>query len=424
MASYTFDFKKSKQAIEIYDDINGVWIHETGIRPKKTDLQGVFSFKGKYRNAIEIITENFRASKLKEFYGFEAIVLYNSEVDDPGDIKYQVSTDNGANWLYFDSANWVVAGPSDFNDLETMDIEFKNLSAVSKQVKFKIVLEPSADQFDAPILQSIRIHHELENYVWGEDIQRSMKHFVENNIRPELIAAQMIEEDSIQIMINTEFRVKEVLAIYNLNTDPDRQTNIFDSLVLIPLTIDEFGNQLYRYEAILTGTQPEGDTIEVNYVGVAPVFIAADDEEIIAKLPVFVLRFSGEVTENKKYRNYDRKLELSETTYRVRQQPTFNDVDAEISAMTKYGVDSMAMIKAAERILSDYIPGDKRPIKSEMTGETIHVFDYFPSEDRSDKKSGKAEKASRFLIGCREWVNLDYKETLAATENVIRVENL
>jgi len=57
-----------------------------------------------------------------------------------GEVYYQLSSDGGSTWNYWDGGAWVVAGAADYNEAAVVDSNIASFSAASNNIKFKAFL--------------------------------------------------------------------------------------------------------------------------------------------------------------------------------------------------------------------------------------------------------------------------------------------
>ncbi|MEW6556028.1 MAG: hypothetical protein AB1349_01585 [Elusimicrobiota bacterium] len=396
-----------------FDDVKIAFVPPI-IKLKRTDGNGRFAWDGKFQGPAEIICPNFQAGGLTELFAFEEYCEYNG-----GNIMYQLSNDNGKKWFYWNGASWIET-VLDFNTAEEID---KNISSfpltAERQIKLKMKLSPSTDFLNSPELKIIALHYELD-YDWFEDIKRTLKHYLENNFSPKLTSAMVIPIDTALIVLNTNFQVRDITGVYNLTADPNRLVNIFSSLEQIETGKDQNGEPIIENRINLSSIQSANSIIEVCYRGTVPVFLSADEDFQVARLPSILVEVPS-VTENLSLRNFDRKTERSQTNFiaRTRQQPVWYDAQIIISCISESELESLKMVQELQRIFN--IKDMK--LVSEASGEELEVYDLSPFTDSDRPTIGLSVKQINFILCGRYWLG-KYEEKELAQELELNVQQI
>ena len=177
-AKYYTPYEYYNESIWILDDTKIV-VSNDSFTLRKKGLDGKWNQFGTYEEA-EFVLPNFRADSLVEIYSLDC----NAIIQKDSDILFQVSVDNGITFLFYNGSIWQTATSLDFSTIEEINqgigvLPFQN----EKSLRFKIKLIPSSDFKFTPILNAFVFYYSVK-YNHYEDIKRSFKRFVENNINP------------------------------------------------------------------------------------------------------------------------------------------------------------------------------------------------------------------------------------------------
>jgi hypothetical protein len=86
-------------------------------------------------------TESYSATEVDTWSSF-----VENASKDGGEIYYQLSDDNGATWQYWDGADWITAGTTDYNTASTVNINISEFSTSTGQISFRAFLESDGSQ--------------------------------------------------------------------------------------------------------------------------------------------------------------------------------------------------------------------------------------------------------------------------------------
>ena len=368
MASVYYDFTTFENDVAFSDEIVTV---DGIIRLRKTDEATgiVFDGSGTFKEGTALLP-NLVFKDVIEFVGFETEEIYNLDTDGDrlGEIKYQVSKDDGTTFLYHDGTSWVVATlPTHFNTKEEVDEFITDLTPFpERRIKFNIRITPSTDGKFSPLLVNILLHYQVRTD-FIEDFKRSIKRYLDSNLSVRITDRIEMPATSVTVtLFDTSFSINTVFSVFNLTTDPGRIINLFSSLAGSTIT--------------MTGSQTAGDVIAVNYEGDAPVFLAADEDFQFTQVPAFVVEIPT-IIENKELRSGDRKLDRqnSKLIVRERLQRLFNDVTVIVSCIDKRETGSIRMAQELARVLQY-----QKSFASEGTGADFTILDFQPltADDR------------------------------------------
>lgn len=366
-----------------FDDEDLV-VEEGAIFLRRRDATGNFDPSGTFSASEEIILENIIADGITEFFGFEEISYIPEDTDGVilGQIDYQISVDAGATFLYWDGGAWSAAGATDFNQDDVVAANISTLPLENpRQVQLKVRLQSLEVEMATPALFEVNIFVEYR-FNDLEDIKRSLKQYIDDNINIFLFAFERLATDTDTFTLDTDFGIREVLAVYNLTTDPNKQTDIFASNV---------GNTIN-----LTAPQTTGDKLEIQYHGTAPVFLRAADEDFTpSELPAIVVTVDPYL-EDKEFLRDGRTLKernFATGIARKRLPPVYMEGAVEIRSVSELVHASLALSAAVDELFQF----DKN-VTSIMTGEPMPITNYESIADESATLTSMFVKAAAFNI--------------------------
>jgi type II secretory pathway pseudopilin PulG len=104
---------------------------------------GCFWEGGLYSIEVPTIQPNssYLVNNVNQWSGFT-----ETATKDGGEIYYQLSSDDGDTWRYWDGLAWVLAGENDYNIASVVDANIINFATSSEQILFKAFLESDGTQ--------------------------------------------------------------------------------------------------------------------------------------------------------------------------------------------------------------------------------------------------------------------------------------
>jgi len=222
---------------------------------------------------------------MKRWVGFMADVKHfkNRAGTQLTDVRYRLSAD-GVNELYWNSgANaWVPAAPNNWNTEAEVANNIAAFPASTQTIQVVLNLKTD-DASVTPEVRALRLLYEsdleeLEDYVW-----RSLLPSMRSQIRP--IGEHAIEMaaagasiDLNTYPIETPYDIVGIDAVYDIDADPRKLTNLFDSY-----------NDATKVIA-LTGAIPGGNTALIRFL-YAPVLAVTTHQDYIEleKVPEILL---------------------------------------------------------------------------------------------------------------------------------------
>lgn len=352
-----------------------------------------FELLGKYRPA-KVVLENFKANALAELYGFQAQEITTGDFG--GSVGYQLSNDNGTSWLVWDDAfsAWVPPIGDVFMSAALVDRRIPQFPLTSaRQLRVRVLLTPTADGKKTPKLDRVTFYVEHQ-YDFQEDLVRSLKHYLEQRIQ---VSAKFYDEAASPVTTVTVevdwAQVLEPIRVYNLTTDPDRTANLFASVL----------------GKVITLAAPQVGALEVAFVGVPKVFIAADEDFQLSTIPSIVINVPT-IVERRELRNgngeVDRATERREARTRVGR--VFFDATTLLGCQSALKREALVMADAIVRIMSQ-----DRVVPSEAIGEDMTVVTALPVSQAD--QVGRALYASNVSValGGKAWLAPGERKNIA-----------
>ena len=360
-----------------YDPIK-VAIANDVIKLRPHDSAGAYRYNGAYETS-EIEFSNLRIDALIKFYGIkiEGIIPENT------DVKFQISTDQGANYYYYDTntSSWIIS-PTDFNTVDDFNSGVDNLVLQSKNIRLKCKIETNGAGDATPILYAIYVDYEVR-YNVQEDLKRSLKYYLKNNLRPiykqgmiPALATSLIDFDP------EDFEVKEIIAVYNISNDPDRLNNIFSVYA---------GGQI-----TLTQIVPANDTIEIVYEFLPKIILSVDHDFEETVLPRIVINCSNS-TENFIFTSVAETYEVYKDKILGRVEPIMKDIMVDIFSLAAHEVEEYAIAGAIDELLQY-----NTKIDSLASGLPINIVKYDPMDNLDVVSMGLQTSKSRFIAAVQE----------------------
>jgi len=319
-------------------DQNLVCVLDSGFKLRQHLPSGVYSPDGVYEDAT-ITFPAFSPSKLGEIIGVD----YAANIPDGTDIQVRLSTDNGTQFQIYDilTSLWRSANPDEFNSIDDINSGMSTLSLdPNRTITIQVKLFANHVMAYTPILNCFVFYFELEEYTPYQDIGRSIKIFIEDNLSAKLRYARKVITISNIIQLDVNFNVKEIKSVYNLTTDVSRVYNIYDSY--------DNNTKVITLSAMVY----PGDIVEINYRGCPEVIICQDPDYEESDLPRILIEIT-EITENS-YGTFF--LHMNENpsnneNVRMRQVPIQKDYRIVIESLCPSGLDSYAYAHSLDKLL-------------------------------------------------------------------------
>jgi len=370
----------------VYDDSN-IAIMTDHARLRKKDSNNMWCYTGKFEDSATLVLQNWIANAITSLYAFEIEVEYDEDIDGNslGTIGFQISDDNGVTWYWWTGAAWATA-TTDWNTEDEIDANIGTFNfSGKKQLALRVKLSSSSDNKHSPRFKKARLHHDL-NYDWLDDFKRTLKHYIEDNMRAEGLYREQLTTTTDTVTIDTDFVLEDVYAAYNLTDDPYRNNNIYQSNIGSIVT--------------LSAAQDEDDIVEVRFLGSAPVFIAVDSDYQVSELPAIIIQVPT-VDEIRELRSDNRVIERHRSSYEAKErlQPVWLNATTLVSCQSELEHVSIAMSQSLDEIFQY-----GNTVVSEASGEAFDITDYSPVSDKSTISSGLYVKEATIAISGKSWL--------------------
>jgi len=376
--------------IKVYNSYNSTWdmpiyddslacILDYGFKLRKHLQNGVFSFTGDYEDTTFTFPV-FNALKLDKIIGID----YGGTVPDGTDVKFRISTDNNNSYQIYDVLTfaWRAAVGDEFISLDDLNSGMSILSlAPNNTFSIQMKLFANHEKVLTPVVSCIVFYFELRDYIPYQDLARSVKRFIEQNLNAKLRYADKATTISNIMTLDVNLNVKEIKSVYNLTTDSIKVYNLYDSYDELTKTIT------------LNAMFAPGDVLEVNYYGCPDVMICQDPDYEESSLPKILIEITG--VEENPYGTFYLHLNenpSSDDYVRMRENPIQKDYRVITEALCPSGLDSYAYAHALDKLLRGI-----RKIDAIESGAIISCVD-FNHFDRFDVVSNNLKvKRTNFV---------------------------
>lgn len=144
-----------------YDDPEAVSCSDVGNESECSEQSGCSWVSGSYPTTTPAITPvgSFSASGIETWDGFS-----ESAVKNGGEIYYQLSSDNGSTWQYWNGSNWAEAGSGDHNIASVVDSRISSFDTSNNRIKFRAFL--ASDGSQQVELDNVSISYSGADSVW------------------------------------------------------------------------------------------------------------------------------------------------------------------------------------------------------------------------------------------------------------------
>ena len=393
MPPYTFTFSRHAAPVISYDE-EVLWLSGNGsIRLRRVEADGGYAPGplGLYPSiGGVVITGNIMASGLVGFYSFEENVKI--ELDDDGNelgaVGYQVSVDGGATWIYWDGATWSAPGPDDWNSMVEVDAGLPQLD-VTKQYRFRARIKPDSACDHCPSLYSLTVGLDYR-YAFLEDMVRTLKRYIESNLSIVLASMRKLETPGQTFVLQSDFTVTTVYAVYDITVDPETTNNLYQSYDPV--------NKIVTMNSVVAA----GHVVKVYFAGSCGVFIVSADEDLqISTIPA-VYVFHGEGADEKQFNLSGEEIEktISRMKARKGRPPKWKAIGFEVMAVATEPNSALAMNSALDILLNDEV---EHFIYSLAIGEKLKLIEYDLMKTSSEGMQGTFGKSVSFKLVAPVW---------------------
>lgn len=332
----------------------------------------------------DVIFPNFTGDGLDDLFGFEEESINSFSVLNVGlniegetvstpninadgsvsastSILYQVSTDNGVSWQYYDSGtspNWSSGGADDSTFSTAQEIASGisalewDVSTSKKQFRLKARLIPSSDSKEAPALLSANLYFEYVHFDLEEDIKRSLKSHLEDNlVVNEILKYNLTSASSVSLDVDeqaTTLTYSNAKA-FNLTDSPGRTRQLSTSLS---------GNTL-------TFTVAQTGVVEVIVDVTVPIFLSSGAFTQLSTSRALIVDIS-EVRTLAEFEGLPRRVTPGNDSpvrepvgypvdsYRVRDYPSMVQITADLICQSTRERQALGMAAALRKMFDHY----------------------------------------------------------------------
>jgi len=377
----------------------------THLELKRTDFTGQVHPRGTIVPASGIATFPVIPGTHIEKVNGLSVLGELGKIDDPTSAQYgdpltnvsiRVSTDGGTTYKYWTGAVWATAGANDFGEVEASAANVQSLPLEHpRRVKFQLRLEADAELKHSPKVYSLLVFLEYE-FDWAEDLKRSIKLLLDTH-ELSLEAAQSLAQASAEIILNTPFEVVDVLGAFDVDSDPGFLYNLKSGWTKTQTGTDENGDPIWEVKVQLSASVSAGNRVWVRYTGRCPVFIGADADMRVSRIPAYVLRMPT-------VRELDFRDGSSEVERRgdqdalLRDQPYQYEASCEAVSLAADERDALRMASTVSALLR------KEELISKATGQAMPVYDVGEFAEQTAVGIGLYAKSTPFLVAGRQWI--------------------
>jgi hypothetical protein len=372
MPAYTYNFI-NRRGEYVYDS-SYVLVEWAECRLVRRDAAGNYALDGLfYESTVEL--PGWGGDAITEFTSVD----WNFSLPEGTSVTFQLSTDGGTAWQYYDGAAWQPsAGPSDWMSYDNLGNGLPSITG--KRMKLKMKLTPNEDGTRTPLVRFLEVYYEgVWNYF--EDLKRSLKRYIDENLYVDLAWGKKIVSPTTSFTLDTDWEVISVSAVYDLTNDPYKITNLFsayDSSTKI---------------VTLTGAVQTAE-LETNYTGKCPVFLSADDNLTLSELPAIVVQLPLAREDRYRPKNlFSYEYMVSTDTYRRRERPIPTGSSVILRGLAATEVESLSVLDG----LAELFQGEGIFL-SLATGLQFFILTFDPLRDNDSIATGLYDKAVQMQV--------------------------
>lgn len=350
-----------------------------------------------------IFIEDIITTPVTKALGFTS--LHSAElqatIPDDSSIDFQLSSDGGSEFLYWDGGSWSTAGATDFSDITTIQTNISTFPLRQKLFSAKIRITPSTDSKSTPTLSSFILYGERVHNI-GEDALRSLKQYLDANLGIP-ISFKLLSNGTTTQPLSTNFNVSSITSVFNDSTDPNHTTNLFSS-----------------YSApniILTSAPAGGSILSVESTSGLDVFIGADVDYNKTGLPVIYIELqSVEEFSELRYGGKIQEKNLPNVYSRLRAHPLYKRPIIRIHCAAAREREAQVIAQDVARVLEF-----NTAIPSIASGQAFQLLVFTPMEtlDRIDQNMHDKSIVLELII--RDFVDTRFEDLRTADKLVVNV---
>jgi len=312
-------------------------------------------------------------------------------------VLVQLSNDGGTTWYRWDGANWVNDG--NWNSIGQLNsglpFFFRGGGAsATPQVRFRLKLQATPDRLGTPWIGMVELGLEYR-YNPATDIAQTLIRLLKQ-ARPLVQYEQTLKAIPVggQLPVLHSFPVSEVIGVWNITTDPGRQTN---------LATGPFGD---AYIMINTGGLTVGDVLDIEWRGrIEKVSMHADEEYVKANMPLYTVRIDTSEDDLPESQIGSKEVLINEALgiARIREWPQTELMTVRIYSVAKYEQQMRAMVDAVHDLFRVKGRSLGNPIVSLATAQEFPIVEYNYFELSSDEREGWHEALVEFQVQGKAW---------------------
>jgi len=306
-------------------------------------------------------------------------ISWRTTTPEDSEVGFQVSTDGGTVYQYYDGADWQTASVTDWTSIDDFATGIPQLSTTRLIVKMRMT--PSSDNARTPLVELVNIYYEgVWNYF--EDLKRTLKHEIDTNLEIDIAWGRKIVASTTSIPLDTQWEILSVETAYDLTNDPYRATNLYQSYSSTPTP------------TVTLTSAISNATLEVNMKTRCPVFLSADENFIISEIPAIVLELPSAVEDDYQAKNlFEYEPIRQSNLFRRREKSIPIQSTIILRCLSDREVDSLAMLDG----VSDIFEGEG-VVRSLATGEDFFVLTFQPLRANDVISTGLYDKATQMLV--------------------------
>lgn len=316
-----------------------------------------------------LTTDCVPMSALTEVFGVAVDATWLDQTSAQSACALQVSVDGGTTYLAWDGADWSAQNDDEtYNSVEVFNdhcstIPLLNPRSLGFRLKATTTLQAS------PRVRGIKAYVEWD-YAPMVDIDQFVLDLLKRVRYPQMVRVQL-PAAATRFTLNVAFLPDFTLPVqvYNLNTDPLMNVDLFDSMDVKAI--------------VLTEQQAAGSWMQVKFLATSDIFIAHQDEMTTSTRIPSVVAMVGEakrILGNMSNEQYDYKIGETQRRVRTRRFPELVKIPLELRVV----VAEPRAAREALEALRDTMRAEA--LRSPSSGTLFTIVDDDPGHDIADLK--------------------------------------